>query len=191
MKEFEKMQKLAFGKAISSEEPNMLTENILKDKIKELVYKSLDEAKKKKKKDADVAPQEDIDIDIAAEPTDEVPTEPSMDDTSIEPTTDNDVVRDIQNLLQDAFKKAQQLPDNENKEKTINQISNTVKMFINTQVLGQQSVAESLDEMIGDLGKYDYLSNALNHVWNMGKGNNSIDFDDMARSIIDDLESRF
>jgi hypothetical protein len=147
MKEFEKMQKLVFGKVISSEEPNMLTENTLKDKIKELVYKSLDEAKKKKKKDADVAPQEDIDIDIAAEPTDEVPAEPSMDDISMEPTTDDGVVRDIQNLLQDAFKKAQQLPDNENKEKTINQISNTIKMFVNTQVLGQQSVAENLEEV--------------------------------------------
>jgi hypothetical protein len=63
-------------------------------------------------------------------------------------------------------------------------------MLVRTQVVGQQ-VAESLDEMVGDLGKYDYVENALRHVWNMGTGNNTIDFEDMAKSIIDDLETRF
>ncbi len=58
--QFEKMQKLAFGKAITENNPQSLTESSLKDKIKELVHSSLGEAKKKKKKEADVAPQEDI-----------------------------------------------------------------------------------------------------------------------------------
>ena len=32
-----------------------------------------------------------------------------------------------------------------------------------------------------------YLVNALDHVWNMGKGNNSIDFEDLAKSIVNDM----
>jgi hypothetical protein len=143
-KQFENMQKLAFGKVLISESmsTSKMTKSALKDKIREMV---LDEAKKKKKsKPEDVAPQEDVDIDIAAEVPTEAPAEPSMDAAPAEPTNSGNVVRDIQNLLQDAFEKAQQLPDNEDKEKTINQISNTIKMFVNTQVLGsgQQPVAE-------------------------------------------------
>jgi hypothetical protein len=143
-KQFENMQKLAFGKVLINEsmDTSKITKSALKDKIREMV---LDEAKKKKKsKPEDVAPQEDVDINIAAEPAVEAPTEPSMDTAPAEPTNSGNVVRDIQNLLQDAFEKAQQLPDNEDKEKTINQISNTIKMFVNTQVLGsgQQPVAE-------------------------------------------------
>jgi hypothetical protein len=143
-KQFENMQRLAFGKVLINEsmDTSKMTKSALKDKIREMV---LDEAKKKKKsKPEDVAPQEDVDIDIAAEPAAEAPAEPSMDAAPAEPTNSGNVVRDIQNLLQDAFEKAQQLPDNEDKEKTINQISNTIKMFVNTQVLGsgQQPVAE-------------------------------------------------
>jgi hypothetical protein len=141
-KQFEDMQRLAFGKVLINESAQM-TKSDLKNKIREMV---LDEAKKKKKsKPENVAPQEDVDIDIAAE----VPTEPSMDAAPAEPTSGGNVIRDIQNLLQDAFEKAQQLPDNEDKEKTINQISNTIKMFINTQVLGsgqQPGIAEDLNE---------------------------------------------
>ena len=143
-KQFENMQKLAFGKVLINESMDTpkITKSALKEKIREMV---LDEAKKKKKsKPEDVAPQEDVDIDIAAEVPTEAPAEPSMDAAPAEPTSGGNVIRDIQNLLQDAFEKAQQLPDNEDKEKTINQISNTIKMFINTQVLGggQQPVAE-------------------------------------------------
>ena len=143
-KQFENMQKLAFGKVLINESMDTpkITKSALKEKIREMV---LDEAKKKKKsKPEDVAPQEGVDIDIAAEVPTEAPTEPSMDAAPAEPTNSGNVVRDIQNLLQDAFEKAQQLPDNEDKEKTINQISNTIKMFVNTQVLGsgQQPVAE-------------------------------------------------
>lgn len=32
-----------------------------------------------------------------------------------------------------------------------------------------------------------YLVNALHHVWNMGKGNNSIDFEDVAKTIVNDM----
>jgi len=143
-KQFENMQKLAFGKVLINESMDTpkITKSALKEKIREMV---LDEAKKKKKsKPEDVAPQEDVDIDIAAEVPTDASAEPSMDAAPAEPTNSGNVVRDIQNLLQDAFEKAQQLPDNEDKEKTINQISNTIKMFVNTQVLGsgQQPVAE-------------------------------------------------
>jgi hypothetical protein len=39
--------------------------------------------------------------------------------------------------------------------------------------------------------KVIFLANAFNHIWNMGKGNNKIDFEDMAKSTIEDLETRF
>jgi hypothetical protein len=35
--------------------------------------------------------------------------------------------------------------------------------------------------------RVDYLENALKHVWNMGKGNNTIDLKSMAQSLIDDM----
>jgi hypothetical protein len=251
--QFEQMQKLAFGKVLIKEstENKKYTQKELKAQIREMI---LDEAKKKKNKPEDVAPQEDVDIDLnmgdeqlPAEPTGE---EPPMDVTAPD-TTAGDIdptVKSIQDSLQKAFAQAKQLGD----EKLMNQIGNTITMLVRTQVLGQQNVNEnlteedtkkligifsdmvdairlpfelgikfeitdeefntlmaaievanklwykhggrnneSLNEMIGDLGKYDYLSNALSHVWNMGKGNNSVDFDNLSKSIIDDLESRF
>jgi len=39
--------------------------------------------------------------------------------------------------------------------------------------------------------KATYIASALNHVWNKRKGNNKINFEDMAKSIIDDLETRY
>ena len=48
---------------------------------------------------------------------------------------------------------------------------------------------DASDPYIND--KIAYVANALQGVWNMGKGNNKINFDDMAESIIDDLETRF
>ena len=165
-KQFENMQKLAFGKVLINESAQM-TKSDLKQKIREMV---LDEAKKKKKsKPENVAPQEDIDIDIAAEPAAEAPAEPSMDAAPAESTNSGNVVRDIQNLLQDAFEKAQQLPDNEDKEKTINQISNTIKMFINTQVLGsgqQPGIAENLikeQKSISDVSYKIYSDRVYQH----------------------------
>jgi hypothetical protein len=43
----------------------------------------------------------------------------------------------------------------------------------------------------GSSDKMAFLANAFQHVWNMGKGNNKIDFEDMAKSTIEDLETRF
>jgi len=136
MKEFEKMQKLVFGKVISSEEPNLLTENILKDKIKELVYKSLGEAKKKKKKDEDVAPQEDIDFEIDTETSSNMTPEDTMSpETSVEVDIDPKV-KAIQDALNKALANAQALND----EKLVQQIGNTITMLVRTQVVGQQEI---------------------------------------------------
>jgi len=187
--QFEKMQKLAFGKTVMST-PETLTEGTLRDKVKEIIHSSLGEAKKKKKPE-DVAPQDDsVELDMGAEETD---VNPDMDMTAdtMAPDMSSEIdidpkVKSIQDALSKALANAKALGD----EKLVNQIGNTITMLVRTQVVGQQ-VAESLDEMVGDLGKYDYVENALRHVWNMGKGNNTIDFEDMAKSIIDDLESRF
>jgi hypothetical protein len=125
---FEHMQKLAFGKIITGAEKEVLTENALKAKIKELVHSSLGEAKKKKK-DADVAPQEDIDLEMDATeemPEDTMAPEPT-DGADIDPT-----VKSIQDSLQKAYALAQQLGD----EKLATQIGNTLTMLLRDQVLG-------------------------------------------------------
>jgi hypothetical protein len=141
MKEFEKMQKLAFGHTIPAlkniqNPPVSLTENTLKDKIKELVHSSLGEAKKKKKEE-DVAPQEDIEIDATEEMPEDTMAPESVDGADIDPT-----VKSIQDSLQKAFAQAKTLGD----EKLIAQIGNTITMLVRTQVLGGQQVAESLNE---------------------------------------------
>lgn len=131
-KQFSHMQKLAFGKPLS------INESTLREKIKELIHSSLDEAKKKKKEEPeDVAPQEDVDVDVnteepTAEPTADTadtmtPTDGGMD---IDPT-----VKSIQDSLQKAYVSAKQLGD----EKLMNQIGNTITMLVRTQVLGGQA----------------------------------------------------
>ena len=155
-KQFENMQKLAFGKTLINESTRKMTKSAFTTQIKEMILNEMNEVKKdekdkKDKKEADVAPQEDVDINVDSEtPPVETPT-----DTMAAPEMNNDIVRDIQNLLLDAFKKAQQLPDNEDKQKTVNQISNTVKMFMSTQVLGggQQAVAEGMEEINDEIFK--------------------------------------
>ena len=135
MKEFERMRKLAFGDTIPAlkhieNKPVSLTENTLKTKIKELVHSSLGEAKKKKKEE-DVAPQEDIDLEMDATeetPEDTMAPEP-MNGADIDPT-----VKSIQDSLQKAFANAKTLGD----EKLTAQIGNTITMLVRTQVLGQQ-----------------------------------------------------
>lgn len=135
MKEFERMQKLAFGETVPAlkyikNQPVSLTENTLKDKIKELVHSSLGEAKKKKKEE-DVAPQEDISLEMDATeetPEDTMAPEP-VDGADIDPT-----VKSIQDSLQKAFANAKTLGD----EKLIAQIGNTITMLVRTQVLGGQ-----------------------------------------------------
>jgi hypothetical protein len=125
---FEHMQKLAFGKVITEAKKEVLTENALKAKIKELVHSSLGEAKKKKKEE-DVAPQEDIDLEMSATeemPEDTIAPEPT-DGADIDPT-----VKSIQDSLQKAYALAQQLGD----EKLATQIGNTLTMLLRDQVLG-------------------------------------------------------
>jgi hypothetical protein len=136
---FEHMQKLAFGKVVTETKKEVLTENALKAKIKELVHSSLGEAKKKKK-DADVAPQEDIDIEMDA--TEETPGDTMAPESSVEVDIDPKV-KAIQDALNKALANAQALND----EKLINQIGNTITMLVRTQVVGQQTVAENLEEV--------------------------------------------
>ena len=131
---FEHMQKLAFGKVVTETKKEVLTESALKDKIRELVHSSLGEAKKKKKGE-DVAPQEDVDLEMSATeemPEDTMAPEP-MDGADIDPT-----VKSIQDSLQKAFANAKTLGD----EKLIAQIGNTITMLVRTQVLGGQQVNE-------------------------------------------------
>ncbi len=45
-----------------------------------------------------------------------------------------------------------------------------------------------LNENASEMTRVDVLAKALEDVWNMGKDNNSIDFKDMAQSIMDDME---
>ena len=133
--QFTHMQKLAFGKPLTT--PESLHESTLREKIKELVKSSVDEAKKKKKDEPeDVAPQEDVDVDLNMD-TEEPPVEISMDTMTptdggmdIDPT-----VKSIQDSLQKAYASAKQLGD----EKLINQIGNTITMLVRTQVLGGQN----------------------------------------------------
>ena len=129
------MQKLAFGKPLTTTES--IHESTLKEKIKELVHASLDETKKKKKEPEDVAPQEDVDIDLNME---EPPAEPTTEPTDTMTPTDGGMdidptVKSIQDSLQKAYASAKQLGD----EKLMNQIGNTITMLVRTQVLGGQA----------------------------------------------------
>lgn len=110
-----------------------LTESTLRNKIKELVQSTLGEAKKKKK-EADVAPQEDVvDMDMSAEvPAEDTLAPASTDEIDIDPK-----VKTIQDSLSKALANAKALGD----EKLVNQIGNTITMLVRTQVVGQQ-VAE-------------------------------------------------
>jgi hypothetical protein len=127
-KQFENMQKLAFGKILVNESEKY-SKSTLKSKIREMI---LDEVKKKKKKEPeDVAPQEDVDLEMSATeemPEDTMAPEP-MDGADIDPT-----VKSIQDSLQKAFANAKTLGD----EKLIAQIGNTITMLVRTQVLGGQ-----------------------------------------------------
>lgn len=133
------MQKLAFGKIITESLTSQnLTESELRNKIKELVQSTLGEAKKKKK-EADVAPQEDVvDMDMSAEvPAEDTLAPSSTDEIDIDPK-----VKTIQDSLSKALANAKALGD----EKLVNQIGNTITMLVRTQVVGQQ-VAENLEEI--------------------------------------------
>ena len=134
---FEHMQKLAFGRVVTETKKEVLTENALKARIKELVHSSLGEAKKKKKEE-DIAPQEDVDLEMSA--TEEMP-EDTMAPESTNGADINPTVKSIQDSLQKAFAQAKTLGD----AKLVTQIGNTLTMLLRDQVLGQQ-VNETMDE---------------------------------------------
>jgi len=73
-------------------------------------------------------------------------------------------VKAIQDSLSKALANAKALGD----EKLVNQIGNTITMLVRTQVVGQQSVAESLEEMEDTYSSSDKLSN---NILNNGIGN--------------------
>ena len=137
---FEHMQKLAFGRVVTETKKEVLTENALKAKIKELVHSSLGEAKKKKKKE-NVAPQEDIDLEM--DTTEKMP-EDTMTPEPVNSADINPTVKSIQDSLQKALAQAKQLGD----AKLATQIGNTLIMLMKDQVLGldKQAVAESEDK---------------------------------------------
>jgi hypothetical protein len=139
---FENMQKLAFGKVLIKEsmENTKMSKSALKAHIREMI---LDEAKKKKDKPENVAPQEDVDVDLNMG-DEQLPAEPSGEESAINtvPTATSDIgdidptVKSIQDSLQKAFAQAKTLGD----EKLMNQIGNTITMLVRTQVLGQQGM---------------------------------------------------
>jgi len=129
------MQKLAFGKIIAEAKKGTLTENNLREKIKELVRSTVDEAKKKKDKPEDVAPQEDVDINIGDEVSTDAPSELPTDTMAPEVGNAADInptVKSIQDSLQKAFASAKELGD----AKLVTQIGNTITMLVRDQVLG-------------------------------------------------------
>jgi hypothetical protein len=138
-KQFEHMQKLAFGKVLIKESMinKKFTTEALKAHIREIV---LDEAKKKKEKPEDVAPQEDVDIDTESSeetPMDVTPPEASTAGEDIDPT-----VKSINYSLQTALAQAKKLGDT----KLVTQIGNTLTMLLRDNIIGQQNVSENLNE---------------------------------------------
>lgn len=160
-KQFEHMQKLAFGKKLINESTEKMTKSSFKQKIKEMILNEMNEAKKKKSED--VAPQEDIDINVNDETPIDVPTDiiaPEVGNVAdINPT-----VKSIQDSLQKAYAQAKQLGD----AKLATQIGNTITMLVRDQVLGggQQAVAEgehsadNLKDLESELNKL-YQDSAL------------------------------
>ena len=123
-KQFEHMQKLAFGKVLINE--SKITKKDLKNKIREMI---LDEAKKKKTEEepTDIAPQEDTELEVTDTETTDVAPQADTGGVDIDPS-----VKAIQDSLQKALANAKQLGD----EKLVKQIGNTLTMLVRTQVLG-------------------------------------------------------
>jgi len=127
-KQFEHMQKLAFGKKLINEST---TKSSFKKQVREMILAEMNEAKKKKSED--VAPQEDVELNIDApvEPSTEAPTDTMAPEigsaADINPT-----VKSIQDSLQKAFASAKELGD----AKLVTQIGNTITMLVRDQVLG-------------------------------------------------------
>ena len=174
-KQFKHMQKLAFGKKSVNEST---TKSAFKSQIREIILAEMNEAKKKKSED--VAPQEDVELNIDApvEPSTEAPTDtmaPEMGSAAdINPT-----VKSIQDSLQKAFASAKELGD----AKLVTQIGNTITMLVRDQVLGggQQAVAEGMEDINDEI--YNDIDLAVsNEAYNR--------FIDAASAISDDLISK-
>ena len=131
-KQFEHMQKLAFGKKLINEsmENKKTTKSAFKSQIREMILAEMNEAKKKKDKE-DVAPQEDVELNLDA-PTAEVPPTDTMPPEIDNAVDINPTVKSIQDSLQKAFASAKELGD----AKLVTQIGNTITMLVRDQVLG-------------------------------------------------------
>lgn len=178
-KQFEHMQKLAFGKKSINEST---TKSSLKKQVREMILAEMNEAKKKKSED--VAPQEDVElnIDTPVEPSTEAPTDtmaPEMGSAAdINPT-----VKSIQDSLQKAFASAKELGD----AKLVTQIGNTITMLVRDQVLGggQQAVAEDLNEE-NFRGKENKL---LMHIASKLKDIKETNWELTAKGLLEDLNT--
>ena len=178
-KQFEHMQKLAFGKKSINEST---TKSAFKRQIKEMILAEMNEAKKKKSED--VAPQEDVELNIDApvEPSTEASTDtiaPEMGSAAdINPT-----VKSIQDSLQKAFASAKELGD----AKLVTQIGNTITMLVRDQVLGggQQAVAEDLNEE-NFRGKENKL---LMHIASKLKDIKETNWELTAKGLLEDLNT--
>lgn len=53
--------------------------------------------------------------------------------------------------------------------------------------LKENNTQSSEQAKISPDNRVAYLANTLDHVWKMGTGKNSIDYDSLAQSIVDDL----
>lgn len=150
-KQFENMQKLAFGKILINESTKKMTKSAFTTQIKEMILNEMNEAKKDKKdKEADVAPQdpeaETPDVATAPEVSTEVPIEePTSDDmTTDEEGKMDPLVKKAQDDFNKAYASAKALGD----EKLTTQMGNTVMMLVRTHILGgKQAVAEGMEEI--------------------------------------------
>ena len=154
-KQFENMQKLAFGKILINESTKKMTKSAFTTQIKEMILNEMNEAKKDK---ADVAPQdpeaETPDVATAPEVSTEVPIEePTSDDmTTDEEGKMDPLVKKAQDDFNKAYASAKALGD----EKLTTQMGNTVMMLVRTHILGgKQAVAEGMeginDEIYNDI----------------------------------------
>ena len=137
-KQFENMQKLVFGKILINESTKKMTKSAFTTQIKEMILNEMNEAKKKKDEEADVAPQdpeaETPDVATAPEVSTEVPIEePTSDDM----TTDEEGKMDpLVKKAQDDFNKAYASDKALGDEKLTTQMGNTVMMLVRTHILG-------------------------------------------------------
>lgn len=129
--QFKYMQKLAFGKNFINESTEKTTKSSFKQKIKEMILNEMNEAKKKKDEKVDVAPQEDVKLNLDT-PTEEVPPTDTMAPEIGNAADINPTVKSIQDSLQKAFASAKELGD----VKLTTQIGNTITMLVRDQVLG-------------------------------------------------------